>query len=316
MELTLFLISALTIILGSAMYPEPFRYHRPRSIEDAIKLLDALGEGAKALAGGQSLIPILKMRMDEPSDLVDISRLPGLGSIAQEGNRIRIGALCSHAQIARSEAAQLVPILKDCAGGIADPQVRNLGTIGGSVCVADPSSDWPTLLNVLDADVVCQGPNGSRTVPVRDFIVDSYTTALEDAELVSEISFDIPPASSGGAYIGFKKAAPAYPAASVAMQLTLDGKGACSNVRIALGASGPTPVTSADAEAALEGKTLSDDELDKAADIIIACSDPPSDTRGSADFKRAVLKSLFKKVAETALARAGGGQIEGSHDYV
>jgi len=298
------------------MYPEPFRYHRPRSLKDAITLLSELGEGAKPLAGGQSLIPILKMRMDEPSDLVDITRLPGLRNIKSENGMISIGALCTHAQIASSEIAVHVPILKDCAGGIADPQVRSLGTIGGSVSVADPSSDWPALLHVLQSEIICQGAEGSRTVPIQDFIQDAYTTSLADAELVTEIRFNQPPTGSGGAYIGFKKAAPSYPAASAGIQLTLDDEDVCQHISIALGSAGPTPVTSAEAEALLQGKALTTDLLQQAAEIIVATCSPPSDSRGSATFKRDILKSLFIKAAATAIARAGGTQIDGNHDYV
>ena len=298
------------------MYPQPFRYHRPNSVKDAITLLTELGEGAKPLAGGQSLIPILKMRMDEPSDLVDITRIPGLNSISIDNGLISIGALCTHAQVAKSEAALAIPVLRDCAGGIADPQVRSLGTIGGSVSVADPSSDWPALLFVLDAKIVCQGPEGTRTVGIRDFIVDSYTTCLGDAELVTEIQIPQPPANSGGAYIGFKKAAPAYPAASVAMQLTLDEAGNCKEISLALGSAGPKPVISADAEAILKGNKLTEDLLKQAAEKLVAESSPPSDARGSAEFKQEILRSLFLKTAATAINRAGGSNIDGTHDYV
>jgi carbon-monoxide dehydrogenase medium subunit len=298
------------------MYPQPFRYHRPHSVTDAITLLSELGEGAKPLAGGQSLIPILKMRMDEPSDLVDITRIPGLSEIKNEKGVITIGALCTHAQIAKSDTATSVQILKDCAGGIADPQVRSMGTIGGSVSVADPSSDWPALLFVMDCEIICQGPEGTRAVPIREFIVDSYTTTLGDAELVTEIRLPVPAANSGGAYIGFKKAAPAYPAASVAMQLTLGKDGKCNNISLALGSAGPLPVTSAEAEAILQGNKLTDELLEQAATKIVAASNPPADARGSSEFKRVILKSLFMKTAATAIDRARGSQIDGTHDYV
>ena len=298
------------------MYPQPFRYHRPQSLGDAITLLSELGEGAKPLSGGQSLVPILKMRMDEPSDLVDITRIPGLSDIKSENGTISIGALCTHAQIAKSDIAKSIPILKDCAGGIADPQVRSLGTIGGSVSVADPSSDWPALLFVMGCEIVCQGPEGTRVVPIRDFIVDSYTTCLGDAELVIEIRLPEPSANSGGSYIGFKKAAPAYPAASVAMQLTLDKDGNCADISIALGSAGPLPVTSTEAESILKGNKLTNELLTQAAEKIVAESSPPADARGSSDFKRDILKSLFMKAAATAVNRAGGSQIDGSHDYV
>jgi carbon-monoxide dehydrogenase medium subunit len=298
------------------MYPAPFRYHRPASLQDAIALLSELGEGARPLAGGQTLIPILKLRMDEPSDLVDIGRLPGLGYMKQDKREVRIGALATHARIAHSDIAAAVPVIGDCAGGIADPQVRARGTIGGSVSAADPSNDWPALLHVLDATVECQGPKGERSIAIRDFIVDSYTTALGEAELVTGIRFEVPGAGSGGAYIGFKKAAPAYPAAAVGIQLSLGDGDTCKDVRLVLSAVGPRPVTSAEAEACLRGKPLDAANLDRAAEAIIAASDPPSDARGSAEFKRVVLRSLFRKTAETAIRRARGSQIEGSHDYV
>lgn len=298
------------------MYPAPFRYHRPATLADAIRLLSELGEGARPLAGGQTLIPILKLRMDEPSDLVDIGRLPNLAYIKQDNGQICIGALATHAHIARSPVATRVPIVRDCAVGIADAQVRARGTIGGSVCAADPANDWPSLLHTLDAEIVCRGPKGERRLAIKDFIKDSYTTALENAELVTEIRFRMPEGRSGGAYIGFKKAAPAYPAAAVGMQLRMSDDEICEDVRLVLSAVGPKAVTSEEAESVLRGKALTQENLKKAAEAIIAASDPPSDARGSADFKRAVLRSLFMKAAETARRRCGGMQIEGIHDYV
>jgi carbon-monoxide dehydrogenase medium subunit len=298
------------------MYPAPFRYHRPDNIRDAIMLLSSLGEGAKPLAGGQTLIPILKLRMDEPSDLVDIGRLPESRNISHENGLARIGALATHASIAASEVASLVPSVGDCGGGIADIQVRNRGTIGGSVSAADPSCDWPALLHTLGADIVCRGPGGERKISIGEFIQDSYTTALEDAELVTEIQFSVPGPGSGGAYIGFKKAAPAYPTAAVGIQLTMADEDTCKDVSLVLSAVGPRPVTSSEAEAQLRGQKLTKENLQNAAEALIAASDPPSDSRGSADFKRSILRSLFIKTAEAAQRRAAGNQIEGSHDYV
>jgi len=298
------------------MYPAPFRYHRPPTLSSAIALLAELGEGARPLAGGQSLIPILKMRMDEPSDLVDINRLPELLHIDNHVDEVVIGALATHARIAGSAVTARIPIIGDCASGIADPQVRTLGTIGGSLSVADPSSDWPALLQVLKTKVVCQGPAGTRNIAIGDFITDSYTTALADGELVTEVRIEVPPPNSGGAYIGFKKAAPSYPAAAAGVQLTLADGDVCQNIRVVLGAAGPVPVISAEVERQLEGQSLSDDKLAQAADVLVELSDPPADARGSANFKRAILRSLFVKAAKTAIQRAGGENIIGSHDYV
>jgi len=298
------------------MYPAPFRYHRPGSLNEAVSLLSELGEAAKPLAGGQSLIPLLKLRLDEPSDLVDIARLPGLHFMQNDDGNMRIGALSTHARVGQSELALSVPILGDCANGIADPQVRARGTIGGSVSSADPSCDWPTLLHTLDAEIVCQSKDGSRHVPIREFIRDSYTTVLGGAELVTEIRFKAPPANSGGAYIGFKKSAPAYPTAAAAVQLTLADGNVWQEVRLALGAAGPRPVTSEEAESLLRGKTLTTILLKQAAEAIVEASDPPADSRGTVDFKRAILRSLFIKAAHRAMERAGGRQITGRHEYV
>ncbi len=298
------------------MYPAPFRYHRPATLGSALTLLAELGESARPLAGGQSLIPILKMRMDEPSDLVDIGRLAELTYIRKEGDRYCIGALATHARIAASAAAAEIPVLHDCAANIADPQVRTLGTIGGSVSIADPSSDWPALLHLLDAEIVCRGLQGSRTVSIRDFITDSYSTSLADGELVTEIRIPVPPANSGGAYLGFKKAAPAYPAASAGVQLTLTAGNICQAVRLVLGAAGPVPVTAPDLEQSLVGEPLTDEKLQQAAATLVDLSDPPTDARGSAEFKRVMLRSLLLRAAHTAMQRAKGENVKGSHEYV
>ena len=299
------------------MYPAPFRYHRPATLGSALALLAELGEGARPLAGGQSLIPILKMRMDEPSDLVDIGRLAELTHIRKEKGRYCIGALVTHARVAASAAATDIPVIRDCAANIADPQVRALGTIGGSVCIADPSSDWPALLHLLDAEIVCGGVEGSRKVGIRDFITDSYTNSLADGELVTEIQVPIPPANSGGAYLGFKKAAPAYPAASAGVQLTLTAGNICQGIRLVLGAAGPVPVTSTEIEQALTGRPLTDDKL---------CRKPPAPwwncpnrlpmRAAPQQFKRVMLRSLFMRAAHTAMQRARGETVSGSHDYV
>jgi len=193
------------------MYPAPFNYHRPENLQAAIALLSKFGDDASIMAGGQSLIPMLKMRIGDMAELVDIGHLPGLNHIEQRGDTLHIGALATHADIAASETASVIPLLAECGGGIADRQVRNMGTIGGGVSVADPSGDWPTGLRAVDARLVLTGPGGARTVSISDFILDSYTTCLNDAELVTEIQIALPPAGSSSAYVAFKRAAPAYP---------------------------------------------------------------------------------------------------------
>ena len=161
------------------MYPAPFRYHRPQNLDAAVQLLARLGEDAKPLAGGQTLIPMLKMRMGDVTDLVDIGRLPDLADIQLDGEQARIGALATHARIAVSKVAERLPSVRDCAGGIADAQVRARGTIGGSVSTGDPSTDWAPLLHTFATVVEIQGASGKRELAIEDFIIDAYTTALQ-----------------------------------------------------------------------------------------------------------------------------------------
>lgn len=296
------------------MYPAPFRYHRPASLKEAILMLSALGETAKPLAGGQTLIPILKLRLDEPTDLVDIGRLPDLRFATQEDGWIRIGALSPHAWVARSDIAAAIPIVKDCAGGIADAQVRSRGTIGGSVSAADPNCDWPALLNTLDAEVVCTGPNGERSIAIGEFITAAYTTALTPGELVTAIRFKAPAAGSAGAYIAYKKAAAAFPVCSVGVQLTLAGD-TCKDVRIVMGGAGPTPRRATAAEAELRGKTLSAQLWERAAEAASAVAEPVDDVRGNTEYKRNLLRGLLLQTADVAVRRCANAKIEGSHVY-
>lgn len=296
------------------MYPAPFRYHRPASLKEAVLMLSALGETAKPLAGGQTLIPILKLRLDEPTDLVDIGRLPDLRFATQEDGWIRIGALSPHAWVARSDIAAAIPIVKDCAGGIADAQVRSRGTIGGSVSAADPNCDWPALLNTLDAEVVCTGPNGERSIAIGEFITAAYTTALTPGELVTAIRFKAPAAGSAGAYIAYKKAAAAFPVCSVGVQLTLAGD-TCKDVRIVMGGAGPTPRRATAAEAELRGKTLSAQLWERAAEAASAVAEPVDDVRGNTEYKRNLLRGLLLQTADVAVRRCANAKIEGSHVY-
>ncbi len=278
-------------------------------------MLTALGETAKPLAGGQTLIPILKLRMDEPTDLVDIGRLPDLRFARKEDGWIRIGALSTHGWIARSPFGHDIPIVKDCAGGIADAQVRSRGTIGGSVCAADPNCDWPVLLNTLDAEVICTGPGGEQSVAIGDFVTDAYTTALTPGQLVTAIRFKAPPAHSGGAYLAFKKAAAAFPVCSVGVQLTLGAGGVCQDVRIAMGGAGPTPRRAVQAEAELRGKALSPQGWERAADAAVAAAEPNADIRGSAEYKGKLLRGLLLHAGEIATRRCANARIDGSHLY-
>jgi len=216
------------------MYPAPFNYHRAESLEDALRALERSGGEAIVLAGGQSLIPMMKLRMGEFPQIVDIGRLKNLSYIEQRDNTLHIGALARHAQVAASEAASRINILTDVAGGIADRQVRTMGTIGGGISIADASGCWPCGLRTVGATVVATGPGGSRKIPIEDFIVSAYTTSLEPNEIVTEIQVPLPEGNAGSAYVAFKRSASAYPTVAVGILLSMNGD-SCSHGRIVLG---------------------------------------------------------------------------------
>ncbi len=296
------------------MYPRAFHYHRAGSLKEAATMLTQLGDDAKLLAGGQSLIPLMKLRFANPAHLVDLNFISGTSYIKDDNGTLRFGALTRHAEIAASAAAAQIAILHDCAAGIADVQVRNRGTIGGSLAEADPSGDWAAVLSTLSTEVHCVGASGERTVTLSDFIKDAYTTALAADELVSEVVVKTPPKGSGGTFLAFKRSAPVYPTASVAVQLTMDGD-VCKDAAIALGCVGLTAIQAKDAEAALRGQPLTAKTLANAMEAARAAADPQSDMRGSADYKRTLVGALVKRAVEIAARRARGEQVEVSHIY-
>jgi len=277
-------------------------------------MLSQLGEDGKLLAGGQSLIPLMKLRFANPKHLVDLNFVSGTSYIKEEKGTLRFGALTRHAEIEYSATVAKVPILHDCASGIADVQVRNRGTIGGSLAEADPSGDWATVLSTLETTIRCIGKKGERTIPLGKFITDAYTTALAREEIVSEVVVTVPSQGSGGAYLGFKRSAPVYPTASAAVQLTLDGD-ICKDVAIALGCVGLTAIKATDAESALRGQKINEKTSNAAAEAARSAADPQPDMRGSAEYKRMLVGSLVKRAIELAVRRARGEQIEVSHIY-
>jgi len=266
------------------------------------------------LAGGQSLIPLLKLRFANPEHLVDLSFISGTSFINDNGSALHFGAMTRHAEIENSALARKIPVLHDCASGIADVQVRNRGTIGGSLAEADPSGDWANALLTLDTTIHCLGPNGTRAIPLKDFIKDAYTTALAHDELVSEVEVKIPPKGSGGAYLAFKRSAPVYPSASAAVQLTLVDD-VCQDAAIALGCVGLTSIRATEAEAALRGKRLDDKTIATVTEAARAAADPQPDMRGSAEYKRQLVVALVKRTIAIAARRARGEQVEGTHLY-
>jgi carbon-monoxide dehydrogenase medium subunit len=296
------------------MYPRVFHYHRAGSLKEAVSMLSQLGDEARLLAGGQSLIPLMKLRFASPKHLIDLNFISGTSYIKEEDGSLRLGAMTRHAEIEDSSTVHKIPILHDCAAGIADVQVRNRGTIGGSLAEADPSGDWATVLLTLRTEVRCLGTRGERTVPIDEFIKDAYTTALAHDELVREIAVQKPAPNSGGAYLAFKRCAPVYPTASAAVQLTTEGQ-TCKEVRIVLGCVGLTPVRAKQAESALQGTAITDKSLVAAAEAVRAAVDPQTDMRGSAEYKRTLAGALAKRAIEAAHRRALGEKFELSHIY-
>ena len=277
-------------------------------------MLSQLGNDAKLLAGGQSLIPLMKLRFANPTHLVDLNFIAGTSFIKEADGSLRFGPLTRHAEIENSAFAAKIPILHDCAAGIADVQVRNRGTVGGSLAEADPSGDWAVVLSTLSTQIRCWGKNGERTVDLQDFVKDAYTTDLAHDELVSEVVVKVPAKGSGGAYLAFKRAAPVYPTASAAVQLTMDGN-ICTDATIALGCVGLTAIRAKESEAALRGQPIGEKTLAAATDAARAAADPQSDMRGSAEYKRTLVSALVRRAIDIATRRARGEGVEVSHIY-
>lgn len=295
------------------MYPGEFEYFAPRTVAEALRLLGRYGDDAKILAGGQSLLPMMKLRIAGPRYLIDVNRIDGLGGLRREGDRLVIGALCRHAEIAASPLVrERLPIMSDAASLTADVQVRNRGTVAGSLAHADPAGDWPAALLTLETGVEVAGPAGTRTVPLREFIVDAYTTQLAAGEMVVGVSIAIPPPPAGGAYVKFEKRAGDFAVASIGVQLGLDGD-RCERVAISLGALGPMPVRARAAEAHVRGHVPSAERLDDAARLVQEAAQPFADTRGSVEYKRHLAGVLFRRAFATSLDRARGRHIDTLH---
>jgi carbon-monoxide dehydrogenase medium subunit len=254
------------------------------------------------------------LRFANPVHLVDLNFIRGTSYVREQDGALHFGPLTRHAEIEKSASAARVPILRDCAAGIADVQVRNRGTIGGSLAEADPSGDWATVLLTISCEVRCAGTTGERTLKLSEFLKDAYTTALAHDELVSEVVVKVPSGNSGGAYIAFKRSAPVYPTASAAVQLTVEGD-RCKDVAIALGCVGLLPIRVQEGEVALRGQQITPKLIESAADAARAAADPQSDMRGSAEYKRQLVGALVKRSMDAALQRARGHQVEVSHIY-
>jgi len=282
------------------MYPSSFEYFAPSTLDEALSILERYGDEGKVLAGGQSLIPLMKLRFAAPRALVDINRVPGLDTLAEEDGGLRIGALVRHTTCERSELLTgRFATLGDAARQISDPLVRNLGTVCGSLAHADPQGDWGSALLALDAEVEARGTDGTRTIPLRDLFQGPFTTALKPTEIVTAVRVPDPGEHAGGTYLKLERKVGDFATVAVGVHVSFDD-GTVERAGIALTAVGPANFRATAAEQALVGRSLDDDAIREAAELAAEAATPRDDYRGSAAYKRNVVRVF----TERALRRA------------
>ena len=291
------------------MIPPSFEYLAPKTIPDAVALLQKHGDEAKILAGGHSLIPAMRLRLAEPGYLIDISGIGGLDYIQEESGQLRIGAMTCEAALEESEIVQRkFPLLLDTAKMIADPSVRNMATVGGNLAHGDPANDHPATMLALRASVIAEGPNGTREIKIDNFFPDFFTTALSEDEILTEIRIPTPPSASGGAYLKIERKVGDYAAAAVACQLNIDSSGSIENIGLGLTNVGSTPIRASSAEELLKGKKPDENMLAEAGRLAAADSEPMEDLRGSAEYKIALVNELTQRAIKLSLQRAEGSR--------
>src|SRR5215813_13058192 len=289
------------------MIPPRFAYFAPTTLHEALTLLRQYGSEAKLVSGGQSLIPLMKLRLATPAYLIDINRIPGLDYLHERDGVLRIGALTREADIEHSELMRAkYPIVRDTARVIGDPLVRNLATIGGNLAHADPANDHPATLLALGAEIVVTGLNGERTIPVAEFFTDFFTTALHADEILTEIRIPTPAAGSGGAYVKLERKVGDFAIVGVAAQVTIEATGLCVRAGIGLTNVGPTPLQAHQAAAFLQGKGLDQHSIAQAAQLAAEAAKPEADLRGSIEYKRDMVRVLTTRALTRALERASG----------
>ena len=288
------------------MIPAPFSYHRPKSLAEASALLAQLGEEARVLAGGQSLIPMMKLRLAAPEHLVDLAGLAELKGVQRSGNTLVIGAMTTQHELVGSKAiADAVPIVREASLLVADPQVRYVGTLGGNVANGDPGNDMPAVMICLDAGYRLTGRGGTRTVKARDFYQGTYATALKPDEIVTAIEIPVPPAGHGYAYEKLKRKVGDYATAAAGVVLTVRG-GKVASCAIALSNLADRALLAKDAAAAIVGTALDKAALAAAAKAARAIMAPASDTRGPAEYRIAVGGVIVERALKRAFERAKG----------
>jgi len=289
------------------MIPAPFDYHAPKTLSEAVALLGRYRDEAKILSGGQSLLPLLKIRLGQAAHLVDIGRIPGLEYVKEEGGYLKIGGRTRESVLERSDLIRSkYPILADTTAVIADPLVRNLATVGGNLAHGDPANDHPATMLALGALIVATGPKGERTIPAGEFFTGLFTTALAPDEILTEIRIPVPPPKSGGAYVKLERKVGDFATAAVATQITLGRDGAVERAGIAVTNAGPTPVKATDAEIYLKGKKPDAAAIAEASRRASQAASPTADRRGSVEYKREMARVLAARALKQAVQRAGG----------
>jgi aerobic carbon-monoxide dehydrogenase medium subunit len=293
------------------MFPAPFEYHRAGSVDEAAALLGEHGGDARVLAGGQSLIPAMRFRLARPAVLVDINALADLAYVRRVDGTLAIGALARDAAL---EASELIrsdyPLLADVSAVVADPVVRQSGTVVGSLCHNDPAGDWGVAALAARAQVVIRGARGTRVVAIDDFLVDSFTTAVADGELALEVRFPAPAPRTSGSYQKIERKVGDFATSSAAVHLRLDDNGTIAEAGVAIGAAGPKAARVADAELMLHGSKPSKELIRAAADAARKIADPVADNRGSVEFKKDMAGVLVGRALVAALERLGVGGLK------
>ena len=291
------------------MFPSSFDYHAPATLAEAVALLARHREEAKVLSGGQSLLPLMKLRLGQPRLLVDIGRIPGLEYLEEKDGLLAIGGRTREATLERSELIRSrYPLIADTAAVIADPLVRNLATVGGNLAHGDPANDHPAAMIALGARVIATGPKGAREIAVEGLFTGLFSTVLEPDEILTEIRVPTPPPRSGGAYRKLERKVGDFATAAAAVQLTLSAGGEVERVGIGLTNAGPTPVRAIDAERYLTGKKLDEATVAEAARLAAKAANPTADRRGTVEYKREMARVLTARALRKAAERAKGGR--------
>jgi carbon-monoxide dehydrogenase medium subunit len=287
------------------MIPPSFEYLRPKNLPEALAFLEQYGDDAKILSGGQSLIPMMKLRLARPAFLIDINRIAGLSYIKEEGGFLKIGGLTREVELESSALIRTkYPLLFDASSVIADPQVRNLATVGGNLAHGDPANDHPAAMLALGAQIVATGKKGERVIPVENFFLSLFETALEPGEILTEIRIAAAQPRSSGAYLKVERKVGDFATAAVAAQVTLDDKGAIAKAGIGLTNAGPTPIKARKAEDFLRGKKPDAAVTAQAAQLAADGAQPSSDLRGPAEYKKGLIKELAQRAITRAVERA------------